>query len=164
MRGHYSLTDISFISGSTSISHAKHGGQLSYFLCETLFKGLVFCWRMLRLRFGIGQPNTFPQNVSVHCVAALLSFWWNLRYLIWSTCCSVLPESMMRKILFFCHLFFCKLFAVTQQLFIVFCFSVFSSVFLVFHFFGDKHFFYTFVIFVIFPISPGRWEAVIFCL
>lgn len=95
-------------------------------------------------------------------------FWWNLRYLIWSTCCSVLPESMMRKI-FFCHLFF-----VNSLLWLsscLLCSALFCLFFClsrpVFHFWWQAFFLiFLWLIFCLFlfSISPGRWEAVIFCL
>lgn len=98
----------------------------------------------------------FSQNVPVHCVAALLSF--GGLWVIWYEALAVLYclNQWWGRCFFFAiyyFYFFCKLFAVTQWLFITFCSSVFSSVFLVlfFHFFGDKHFLflYIFVIFVV---------------
>lgn len=101
------------------------------------------------LRFVIVQLNTSPTCSCTLCCSTAV-FWWNLRYLIWSTCCSVLPESMMRKTFFF--LFLCKLHAVTQLGSCFLC-SAFLSIFClscpVLHFWWQA--FFIFLWFLFFP-------------
>lgn len=142
-------------------------GGFSYFVCETLLKGLLFCWQIVSLRLSLWGLLLLILTFLPTCFCTLCCstavFWWNLRYLIWSTCCSVLPESVVRKI-FFLPFIFCKLFCCdSTAVYYVLLSCLFTCLSCpVFHFWWQAFFIFLWYFFS--PISPGRWEAVIFCL
>lgn len=122
----YSLSSILYLV-KLVFSESTVGGARGLMFCFVLF--FFFFFMCLACFFFVAQLNTPPplRCLCTLCCSTAVS-WWNLRYLIWSTCCPVLPDSM-RKI-FFCHSFlFCTLlFAVTLIFSLSIC-IVLSSVF-----------------------------------
>lgn len=69
---------------------------------------LFFFFFCVLLAFSLLLSSTTPPRCLCTLCCSTAVSWWNLRYLIWSTCCPVLPDSMRK--MFFCHSFlFCTL-------------------------------------------------------
>lgn len=153
-------------------SYCSHQTWWEMLICS-LFMGFGVLLTNGKPRAEVCDPSAGPSpppppNVSVHCVAALLSFGgiWD----IWYEALAVLyclNQWWGSNFFLFLHLLFCKL-LLWHDITAVFIllFSVLSFVFVCFFspFLMTSIKFFYICVFVIFSICPGRWEAVIFCL
>lgn len=130
--------------------------------CFVLFFFIFLCVLLAFSLLLSSTPPPPPRCLCTLCCSTAVS-WWNLRYLIWSTCCPVLPDSMRK--MFFCQFIFILYSALCRDSHFTFflCIVLFCFVFLFFFILGDNRYFFIYIfcdffvclfLFVLF-ISPG---------